>query len=170
MITLIEMIFGSKIGRILAEIALGLLLLSCTVLYLEHRGAAKVMAKLEKSSDQVKQDAKDEIDRNNRNHAAEVKTNVDTTKAAVGAANALSAALDLSVRNFDAYRRAHPAVASAGGGSAATGLGECGAQSCGDLASAALQDGDQLTGSNAELSGVLQGCQRERDALTGLPK
>jgi preprotein translocase subunit SecD len=170
MITLIEAIFGSKVGRVIAEIVLALALIGGAMLYLEHRGAEKVMAKLEKSSDEVKQQAAKQIATNNADHAAKVKTNEATTQAALDAAHKLGDALDDSVRQFDAYRRAHPAVARSASGPAAAEPGECGTRSCSDIIVFLGQRGDDLARSVAELTAILQGAQRERDSLTGLPK
>lgn len=163
-------LLGLKVPAWVYEVVAGILIAALIAGYLEHRGALGEIAKLQKSSVKVQQDAQKEIDRNNTDHAKEVTANEAKTKAAVDAANHLGDALDNSVRQFDAYRRAHPAVASPPGGSAAAGLGECGAQSCSDLAVQLAERGDELARSNGELAAALQGAQRERDALTGLPK
>jgi hypothetical protein len=170
MITLIEAIFGSKVGRTIAEALLVILIVGAAMLYLEHRGAEREVVKLQKSSATLIAKSNADIAKTNADHAAENTANQEKLHAAVTASNTLSDALDNRVRDFDAYRRAHPAMASPVGGSIAASAGECGARSCGDIAAELAVRGDDLARNSGVLSASLQACQRDRDSLTGLPK
>jgi hypothetical protein len=170
MIAIIEAVFGSKVGRVLAEIAFVALLIGAAVLHFEHKGAEGEITRLQKSSNALIDSAKNEIASINERHAAAVKANQEKTDAALAQVTTTNALLADSVRRFDAYRRAHPDVASAPGKPAPAAGGECGTQSCGDLASRLAQAGNELANSQGQLVATLESCQRDRDSLTGLPK
>lgn len=170
MITLIETIFGSKVGRFIAELLLVLALVGAAVLHFEHKGATEELGKLKTSSVALVAKANAEIAKETTAHAADVKANQEKTDAALVANTALSAQLDSRVRDFDAYRRLHPDVPRAGGVTAATSAGECGATSCGDLVVRLAERGNELADSQGRLVASLQSCQRDRDSLTGLPE
>jgi hypothetical protein len=138
--------------------------------HLIDEGEARELAKMAKSSQQLLAQAKARIATQDQDHAAFVASNRSQTDVLLKANSTLSDTLDQRVRDFDAYRRAHPDVSRAAGGPAATGAGECGAQSCGDLAVQLARRGNELARSNGELTAALQASQRDRDALTGLPK
>lgn len=130
-------------------------------------GAAHEVATLQASSAKLNAAADAKVAALTAAHNQENEENATVREAQLRAGVALSAQLG-SVRNsFDAYRRSHPDVAGPAGGPAAAGGGECGATSCGDLASQLLQAGSDLARSNADLSAVLQSAQRDRDSLTG---
>jgi hypothetical protein len=169
MISIIEGIFGSKVGRIVAEIVLVLALIAAVVLHFEHKGAREELAKLQKSSAALVAKADADIAKETAAHVADVKANQEKTDAALAANTALQSALDQRVRDFDAYRRAHPDVPRSASGPGPASGGECGATSCGDLASQLAKAGDELAGSAGALSATLQSCQRDRDSLTGEP-
>lgn len=152
-----------KLYMILAALAF----LGCGVLYLEHRGATQELAKLQKSSTALIAKAAAEVERETALHAADVEANQEKLNATQAANAALSDALDKRVRDFDAYRRSHPAVQNSAGGPVAASSGECGAQSCADLAVQLAERGNDLARSNGELVAALQAAQRDRDALTG---
>ena len=135
---------------------------------LEHRGKVEELAKLKASSAALVAKANAEIAKTNSAHAAEVAANQEKLNAATAANNALADQLDQRVRDFDAYRRAHPAVASAPGVPGPARSGECGAYECGDLAVRLASTGDELARSNGLLVASLQACQQDRDSLTGL--
>lgn len=170
MIAIIEGIFGSKVGRFLAELVLVLILITAVILHFKHEGAKEIIAKLQTSSAQLVAKANTDIAREVSQHQADVKANQEKTDAALAANTALQSDLDQRVRDFDAYRRAHPNVPRAASGSVAALGGECGALSCGDLASALAAAGNELADSQGQLTASLQSCQRDRDSLTGLPK
>lgn len=170
MITIIEAILGSKFGRIVAEILAVVLLGSFLVLHFEHKGATEELAKLKVSSTVLIAKARKDIQDETAAHAADVKANQEKTNAALAANTLTQRALTQRVHDFDAYRASHPDVSRPTGGSSTASAGECGATSCGDLASGLAKTGNELADSNGQLSAALQSCQRDRDSLTGLPR
>lgn len=83
---------------------------------------------------------------------------------------------DAVAADFAKWVQQHPSgnpnagVARTGGQSTAAGNGECGSRSCADLAIQLVHDGDNLARDLGLVTADLQGCQRDRDSLTGLPK
>lgn len=150
-------------GALLAAICIWLL-------WHDHKIIAAHDAQLVATGAAIKAHAEKRIADLTLQHAAEVAANQGKLDEALKTNGALSDSLDQRVRDFEAYRRSHPSVAGSSSGSSAAVSGECGALSCGELASRALQDSEQLARSVGELSAVLPGCQRDRDSLTGLPK
>lgn len=170
MITLITTLWASKLGKWLIEVVLILALFFGYSAYEHHQGASDELAKLKNSSTALIARANDNIAHETAAHAADVKANQEKTDAALQVATAANNALVDSVQRFDAYRRLHPDVPRTGGGPSATSPGECGAVSCGELASQLAKVGDELAASQGALVATLEGCQRDRDSLTGLPK
>lgn len=170
MIALIEMVLGSKVGRWVAEFVLAALVIGVGVLYLEHRGASHEFAKLQKSSTALVA----KVTRQNADAAARYRASVAQNQEKLHAdearAIALRTQLDDSVRNFAAYRRAHPDVARAPGQPSAAAGGEPGAVDFGAIAVRLGEVGNELAGSVADLRGALQSCERDRDSLTGEPR
>jgi len=167
MLTLIETIFGSKIGRIIGEVLLILALLAAAVLYLEHRGATRELAKLHESSTKLIATANANIAKETAQHNADNAANQEKLNATLSASHALGDALDRSVRNFNAYRSNHPDVPYPASGPGAASGGECGFVSCGNVAGVLAERGDDLARANGELAATLQACQRDRDSLKG---
>lgn len=170
MITLIATMWGSKLGKWFIEIALVLVLIFGIRAYLLHEGSSGELDKLKVSSAALIIKAEQNIQTETAAHAADVKANQEKTNAALAANATLQSQLTQRVRDFDAYRAGHPDVPRAGGGPVATSTGECGAQSCGDLASRLATVGNELAATQGALVATLQSCQRDRDSLTGLPK
>lgn len=170
MITIIESIFGSTAGRVIAEILAAVLLITALVLHFEHKGATEELGKLKASSTQLIAKANKDIQDEIVAHAADVQANQGKTNAALAANTATQLALTQRVRDFNAYRASHPDISRANGGTAATLPGECGATSCGDIAGQLAKAGDELAGSLGQVTASLQSCQRDRDSLTGLPE
>lgn len=170
MIALLETLLGSKVGRWIAEALVIGLLLTAAILHFEHKGATEELGKLQTSSTKLIKQANADIVKETAAHAADVKANQEKADAALTANTALALDRDQRVRDFDAYRRAHPDVPRAGSEPAVAGAGECGATSCGDLASRLAKAGNELADSQGQLIATLQSCQRDRDSLTGLPK
>lgn len=169
MIALIESLFGINVPRWVIEAVLVALVLGGAVLYLEHRGAQHELAKLQVSSARVLKQAKDQINAATASYAAAQLTNQEKLHAATAANAALESELTQRVRDFAAYRRAHPDVARSNGAAVATSSGECGARSCGDLAQELAERGTELAGSAGQAAAALESCQRDRDSLTGKP-
>lgn len=169
MISLIESMCGISVPRWVIELVLAALVLGGAVLYLEHRGAARELAKLQVSSARVIAQAKDQIKADTASYAAAQSINQGKLNAALSANTALQSNLTQRVRDFDAYRRAHPDVESSGGVTVTAPSRECGARSCGELAQELAARGTELAGAAGAASAALQACQRDRDALTGKP-
>jgi hypothetical protein len=169
-ISLIEAVFGSKIGRIIAEIVLALIATAALVLHFEHKGAAAELGRLKASSTELIEKVRAANDADTKQYQAAVAASQEKANAAIAARATLQSQLANSVRQFDAYRHSHPAVAGAGGPGSAAGSGECGSQDCGAVAEGLAVRGNELAGSLGAVSADLQSCQRERDALTGEPK
>lgn len=138
--------------------------------HLIDEGEARQLAKMKVSSDKLLATAQANIVKETEAHAADVAANQVKLDEQLKANSVLSDALNKRVRDFDAYRRQHPALAGSPGGPSSASPGECGAISCGDLASQSLQDSDELARSVGELRAVLQSAQRERDSLIGIQK
>lgn len=170
MIALIEAAFGIKVPAWVIEIVLAALLVGSAALYLEHHGAAGELAKLQKSSAALIESARVEVAKEAAQHAADVQANTEKLNAALAANTDLNTQLAQRVRDFNAYRASHPDVSRPAGGSVTTVNGECGHQSCGDLAGQLAAAGNQLARSVGDLSASLEACQRDRDSLTGLPR
>lgn len=170
MITLIEKLFGSTLGKWIAEALVVLIAVVALVYHFEHKGAAEELGKLQKSSATLITKANAQIAANTKQYQAAQAANQEKTNAALAANTTLQSQLTDSVRQYDAYRRAHSAVASTTGASGAAQPGECGPEDCGSVIARLAVRGNELAGSVGALSADLQSCQRDRDALTGLPK
>lgn len=137
----------------------------------EHRIVAEAKAaeveQLKMSSAKLIQKADEQIAANNSTHAAVVAAIKETADAQHQIDTARNASDADRLREYDAYRRLHPAV-----GSPASGQGDPGAGS-----SSVVGDGDRLTSleqvaldlavaGRSSLS-ALKSCTVERDSLTG---
>lgn len=169
MISLIESLFGISVPKWVIEAVLVALVLGGAVLYLEHRGAARELATLQRSSAKVLAQAHDQITKDAQDYAAAQKANQELNNAAIESVASLQSQLDQRVRDFAAYRRAHPDVAGTAREPGATSAGECGARSCGDIAQELAERGTELAGSAGQAAAALGSCQRDRDSLTGKP-
>ncbi len=170
MISIIEALFGSKVGRVLAEILFGLILAAALVLHFEHEGAKQALAKMQASSAELVQTVTRQNAQTTAQYEAAVAANQEKTHEAQASVATLQSRLADSVRQYDAYRSAHPDVAGAAGAGGAAQPGECGPEDCGALVERLAVRGNELAGSVGDLSADLQSCQRDRDALTGQPR
>ena len=168
--SLVTWLTGISVPTWVMELAVGLALLGGGILYFEHRGAREELGKLQVSSAALVAKAEKTIRAETEKHAADNAANLEKLDAANRDNAALGSALDQRVRDFDAYRRAHPDVPRPAGGPAAPVGGECGAQSCSDLAVQLAERGNDLARSVADLTAALQAAERDRDSLTGLPR
>lgn len=140
------------------------------LLWHDHKLIASHDAELRATGAAVQAQAEKQIADLTVQHAATNAANQGKLDEALKTNAALGDTLDQRVRDFETYRRSHPNVARSAGGSEPAGQGECGAESCGSLASRALQDSDDLARSVGELCALLRTGQADRDSLTGLPK
>lgn len=170
MISLIESALGISVPKWVVEaVLIGLLALSA-VLYLEHRGATHELAKLQRSSAALIAKADAQITAETTKHNADVAANQEKLDAALAANSYLQSRLAQRVRDFDAYRRAHPDLPRPSPAPAARTGGDAGAVDFGALAEGLAQRGDELADAVGQLRAALQGCERDRDSLTGLPE
>lgn len=156
----------TKVVEVVAVLGLA----GSVVLYLEHRGAAGELAKLQKSSTKLIDQANKDIARETAQHQADNTANQGMLDATLKANALLSDTLDQRVRDAAAYRASHPDVPRAGGGPAAACQGEPGAAGSGDITLLLAERGNDLYRSAGELAATLSACQRDRDSLTGAPK
>lgn len=170
MISIIEAIFGSKVGRVLAELLLVAIAVTAVVLHFEHKGAADELSKLQKSSAVLVQKAQAQIATDTKQYQAAQATNQEKTNEALSRVTTVQSQLADSVRQYDAYRSQHPDVSRPAGVAGAAQSGECGSEDCGAVIERLAVRGNELAGSVGTLSADLQSCQRDRDALTGEPK
>lgn len=154
----------------LQEIIVLVLVAFSVAAYLEHRGAEHELASLTKSSTALKAEAKKEIDKLTTKHAAADAANQEKIREANKRVADTTNARDRVVRDFDAYRRTHPDVESPSGKPEAARSRECGTEDCGTIVVRLAERANNLAHSLGEVSDSLQGCQRDRDFLTGLPK
>jgi len=167
--SLIEKLFGVGIPAWVVEVIAVLALVGGGILYFEHRGASGELAKLQASSTKLIAKAQGKIAAEAKRHQSDNAANQEKLNDALVSNNDLTTRLASSLRDFEAYRRAHPDVPRPTSGPVAASSGECGARSCGDLAEELAVRGNELAGSVGELSANLSACQRDRDSLTGLP-
>jgi hypothetical protein len=169
-VSIIAKLFGISVPAWVIELVAVLALLGSAVLYLEHRGAVGELSKLQRSSVALVAKAQAAIVTEAKQYAADSATTQEKLNEALASNSDLQSQLAQRVRDFDAYRRQHANVSRPAGPTVAAGSGECGTESCGALASRLATVGDELAASVGELSASLYACERDRDALTGLPR
>lgn len=164
--------FATLEAKVIAAVAL-LLIAVCGfaayTFYERHKGATVELAKMKSSSDALLAAANAKIATLTADHAKQVAAIIgviDNERKA----NAVSSASDAErLREYDAYRRQHPAVASAGGGPANQGAGANSAGQGEDFVSELGQAGVSLAGALRDSGTALNACTVERDGLTGKP-
>lgn len=161
---------GITLPAWVVELVAVLALAGGVVLYLEHRGASDELSKLKQSSAQLVAKRNKQIDDEIKAHTKDNTVNQEKLKNANDAVDGLTAELAQRVSDFDSYRRSHPDVPRPQGRPVTTVNGECGAVSCGDLASQLAKAGNELAGAAGRAGNALEACQRDRDSLTGAPR
>jgi len=169
-VSILALLGLGKVPTWAVELVAVLALVGSGILYFEHKGATHELAKLQVSSTKLLASANATIKQETDKHAQDVANNQSMLATELAANDALRGQLDQRLRDFDAYRRAHPNVPRPAPGPTAPVAGECGARSCGDVVEELAMRGDQLAADAADVSAALRSCQRDRDALTGLPK
>lgn len=169
MITAIEGMLGISVPKWVIEAALALLLGLFLIAHFEHVGAARALAKLQKSSAALIAKAQTQIAHDTQQYSAAQKANQEKTDEATTRVTALQSELAASVQQYQAYRRSHPDVSRPAGGSQPASAGAAGPDQRDAIIVRLAERGNELAGSVGELSVQLQSCQRDRDALTGLP-
>lgn len=169
MITAIEGMLGITVPKWVIELVLAALLALFLVAHFEHVGAAKELASLQKSSAALIAKAQTQISNDAARYTSAQKVNQEKTDEATTRVTALQSELAASVRQYEAYRRSHPDVSRPAGGSQPASAGAAGPDARDAIIVRLAERGNELAGSVGELSAQLQSCQRDRDALTGLP-
>lgn len=132
-----------------------------------HIGAAKEVAALKVSSDELNRKADAKIVKLNTEHATQVATIIgviDNERKA----NVSAAASDADrLREYDAYRRSHPAVGSPASGPKNQSDGSGSADRNADRSFELEQDALNLADAGRSVLTALKSCMIERDSLTG---
>lgn len=132
-----------------------------------HVGAAKEVAALTKSSDELNRKADAKIVKLNTEHATQVATIIgviDNERKA----NVSAAASDAQrLREYDAYRRAHPPVGRPASGPQDQNDGSGSADKNADRSFELEQDALNLADAGRSVLTALGSCMIERDSLTG---
>jgi hypothetical protein len=163
-------LFGLNVPAWAVELV-AIVAIGCGVYFgLVHKGKAEELAKLQASSAALVHKITAENLAISKAYAAKQAETQEKLNNATAAQNAAVDVLAERVRDFDAYRRAHPDVARPAGPGGAAPAGECGDRPCGEVAVQLAEGGNGLARAVAGLIPALQACQADRDALTGLPK
>lgn len=151
----------------LAVLLLGGGLFGWYTIHERHKGEAIEITALKKSSAALLKTANDKNAALTADHAKQVAAIIgviDNERKA----NAARAASDADrLREYDAYRRQHPAVASAASGPANQAAGDGGPVGNDAIFSSLEQVAGQLADSTREGSTALIACMADRDKLTG---
>ena len=135
--------------------------------HLKAEGAAHEVAALKVSSDKLISQETAHVALVAKTYAASAAKTTETLDEQTQATAAAQSDAAQRLSDFNAYRRSHPTVASAGGagGSAGQGTGSGGSDS--ERLSSLEQVALDLAGAAAAGRNALSACMAERDALTG---
>lgn len=135
--------------------------------HLKAEGAAHEVAALKVSSDKLIAQETAHVALVAKTYAASAAKTTETLDEQTQATAAAQSDAAQRLSDFNAYRRSHPTVASAGGagGSAGQGTGSGGSDS--ERLSSLEQVALDLAGAAAAGRNALSACMAERDALTG---
>ena len=135
--------------------------------HLKAEGAAHEVAALKVSSDKLIAQETAHVALVAKTYAASAAKTTETLDEQTQATAAAQSDAAQRLSDFNAYRRSHPTVASAGGagGSAGQGTGSGGSDS--ERLSSLEQVALDLAGAVAAGRNALSACMAERDALTG---
>lgn len=135
--------------------------------HLIAEGAAHEAAALKESSDKLIAQETAHVALVAKTYAAQAAKTTETLDEQTQATAAAQSDAAQRLRNYDAYRRSHPDVASTG--QPATDTGASGAGANGQRFSSLEQVALQLAGAAAASRDALAACMTDRDALTGKP-
>lgn len=153
-------------------IYLGAFLLFCAgALYVHHHivvtTQARDKADMLAQSDKLEKAAEAAIAQLTTQHAADTAKILGDLHVQQQTNRALAATDTERLRQFNAYRRAHPALASAASGPQPASSGAIGPAEIGGLFDSLEQVAVQLADANRDASAALKGCMADRDSLTG---
>lgn len=169
MITALEGIFGITVPKWIIEVVLAALLFLFLVAHFEHKGAEAELGKLQKSSAVLIAKAQTQITHDAEQYSSAQKANQEKTDEATASVTTLQSQLADSVRQYQAYRSSHPSVSHTVSQPVAAPAGASSPDQRDTIIVRLAERGNELAGSVASLSAQLQSCQRDRDALSGLP-
>lgn len=162
--------FATLEAKVIAGVALLLILgvgFTAYTFYERHKGAATELVKLKSSSDALLKTANAKIAILTADHAKQVAAIIGVIDNERKANAAQSASDSDRLREYDAYRRQHPAVASTGGGPKDQGSGDGVAIGDDAILSSLEQVAGKLADSARTGETALNACMAERDGLTG---
>jgi hypothetical protein len=132
-------------------------------------GAAHEVATLKKSSDELQAKAAAHVAQVAKAYSTASTVNLENLNAQLKAASDQHDSDAQRLREYDAYRRAHPAVASAQTGSGIGVSGGSGTSEDDGRFASLEQVALQLATAGREVNSSLSACMADRDALTGKP-
>jgi hypothetical protein len=132
-------------------------------------GKAHELAVLKKSSDELQAKAAAHVAQVAKAYSTASISNLETLNAQLKTASDQHDSDAQRLREYDAYRRAHPAVASAQTGSGTGGQGGSGANQDDGQLSSLEQVALGLATAGREVNAALGACMADRNALTGKP-
>lgn len=132
-----------------------------------HVGAEAKVEQLKMSSAKLIQKADEQIAANNSTHAAVVAAIKETADAQHQIDTARNASDADRLREYDAYRRLHPAVGSPASGQGNPSAGGSGVVGDGDRLTSLEQVALDLAVAGRSSLSALKSCTVERDSLTG---
>lgn len=135
--------------------------------HLKAEGAAHEISALQASSAKLQAEAAKQIAENTANYAATVAAVTEKADADYKVSAAQHESDAQRLRDYDAYRRSHPAVGGPASAAAIADAGKSGATGIDDKFASLEQVALGVAGSNAHLAIALMACMQERDGLTG---
>jgi len=157
-----DLIYG---GLIVALLLFGI----HEVNHLKAEGAAHEVAALKVSSDKLIAQEAAHVALVANAYAASAAKTTETLDEQTQATAAAQSTAAQRLSDFNAYRRSHPTVASAGGAGGSAGQGTNGGGSDSERLSSLEQVALDLAGATAAGHNALSACMADRDALTGKP-
>lgn len=143
-------------------IAMGLL-----ALHIYHAGENHEIAAMQAQSAKLVAQAQAQVAATQANYQSQITTLQEKSNAQQKIAAAQSGADAQLVRNYDAYRRAHPDVGSPAGAAGASSPGADGADGTDTILNRLEQVALELTAAARDAGNALGACVSERNTLTG---
>ena len=137
--------------------------------HLKAEGATKEVAALKISSDKLVAQEAAHVALVAKTYAAAAANTQGKLDAQIQANTALASNDANRVREYNAYRSQHPAMASAGGTVGSSGQGTGSASQSEDFAGELGQAGVSLADALRDSNAALGACMKDRDDLTGKP-
>jgi len=130
-------------------------------------GAAHEVAALKISSDKLEKAAAKQVTQTAADYAATLSTVKENLDAQLQTASTQHESDALRLRDYDTYRRQHPALGSAGAGPGAQPAGSTGPGADESRLASLEQMALELADGGRAVSAALTACVKDRDSLTG---